>query len=334
LRCCSEDTYIDCPTYEQTHWVGDARNEALIDWAINGDTRLWYRCLEQTGDSLERSPITESHVPSAWRNILPAWTFLWMRSCREYVLFTGDKEKGRRLLKFIERNVDGFVKHLNEQGLFEIHAWNMFDWAAMDTPSVGVVTHQNCLAVHGLRDASELAVWLGEDELARHWAKLADDLSDAINTHLWNDEMRAYTDCLHEGKHSKVYSQQTHTTACMSGVAVGDRADRSREIMHNPREGFVRSGSPFFEFFLLEAYQQEGREQEFLDTIRRDWGFMIDVGATTFWELWTAGDWFGNAGARLTRSHCHGWSAAPAFFLACILPRDLYSRGPACRSRL
>ena len=89
LRCCAEDTYVDCPTYEQTHWVGDARNEALIDWAINGDPRLWYRCLEQTGQSLDRSPLTEGHVPSAWQNILPAWSFLWMRSCREYYLFTG-----------------------------------------------------------------------------------------------------------------------------------------------------------------------------------------------------------------------------------------------------
>lgn len=26
-RLCMEDTYVDCPTYEQTYWVGDARNE-------------------------------------------------------------------------------------------------------------------------------------------------------------------------------------------------------------------------------------------------------------------------------------------------------------------
>ena len=71
----------------------------------------------------------------------------------------------------------------------------------------------------------------------------------------------------------------------------------------------MRAGSPFFEFFLLEAYQQEGRDQEFIDTIREDWGFMVDMGATTFWEMWSG------RGGRLTRSHCHGWSAAPTFFL-------------------
>ena len=45
LRCCSLDTYVDCPTYEQVFWVGDARVEALVDWTLNGDARLWKRCL-------------------------------------------------------------------------------------------------------------------------------------------------------------------------------------------------------------------------------------------------------------------------------------------------
>ena len=54
-RLCMEDTYIDCPTYEQTYWVGDARNEALIARTAFGDTRLTERCLRLVGSSLKRS---------------------------------------------------------------------------------------------------------------------------------------------------------------------------------------------------------------------------------------------------------------------------------------
>lgn len=309
-RCCAEDTYTDCPTYEQTHWVGDARNEALIDWAVNGDPRLWHRCLEQVAHSLERSPITESHVPSAWRNLLPAWSFLWMRSCREYHLFSGDEAGAAALLPWIERNVEGIKQHLDADGLFSIRAWNMFDWAPMDTPNQGVVTHQNCLAAHALRDAAELAERLNQNGLAAEWRALAEALSSAINARLWNDGQQAYTDCLHGAEQSTVYSQQTQTAAYTSGVAQGERRARCRDIMDTPPEGFVEAGSPFFEFFLLEAYQQEGKDREFLDTIRDDWGFMVDMGATTFWEMWSG------RGGRLTRSHCHGWSAAPTFFLS------------------
>ncbi len=314
LRLCAEDTYTDCPSYEQTHWVGDARNEALIDWAINGDPRLWFRCLEQAAHSLERSPFVESHVPSAWQNILPAWSFLWMRSCREYLLWTGDWEGAARLFPWVERQVSGLEAHLDERGLFAIRAWNMFDWAAMDTPSVGVVTHNNCFAVHALRDVADLADQLGKNARAAHFRAVADDLSRAINAHLWNEEKSAYPDCLRGEKQSEVFSQQTQTVAFMAGVASDfsdERAARCREMIHHLPDGFVAAGSPFFEFFLLEAYAKEARDADFLATIRRDWGFMIDQGATTFWEMWS-----GRSG-RLTRSHCHGWSAAPTFFLSC-----------------
>jgi len=328
LRCCAEDTCTDCPTYEQTHWVGDARNEALVDWVVNGDSRLWYRCLEQTGQSLERSPLTESHVPSAWESILPAWSFLWMRSCREYYLFTGDAEGARQLLSYVEQNVRGIVHYLNDQGLFDIHAWNMFDWAAMDTPTHGVVTHQNCLAVHALRDAADLAEWLARRDLADDWRQRADALSAAINAHLWNEEQGAYTDCLRDGAHSPVYSQQTQTAAYISGVATDARARRCWQIMENPSPGFVRAGSPFFEFFLLEGYRREGKAQELLETLRRDWGFMADMGATTFWETWS---WEAvKRGGRVTRSYCHGWSAAPTFFLSTYV-LGVHPGGPGFR---
>jgi len=156
LRCCAEDTYTDCPTYEQTHWVGDSRNEALVDWVVNGDPRLWFRCLEQIGQSLELpfNTITASQTPSSWPNLLPAWSFLWMRSCREYLLWTGDAEGAARLLPWVEKNVEGVEAHVNKDGLFEFQGWNMFDWAAMDTPSSGVITHLNCFAVLALKDCA------------------------------------------------------------------------------------------------------------------------------------------------------------------------------------
>jgi hypothetical protein len=122
LRWCAEDTYTDCPTYEQTHWAGDARNEGLVDWVANGDPRLWHHCLLQAGRSLERSPIVESHAPSSWDNILPAFSFLWMRSVREYYEWTGDKAGAMKLYPWLRRNIQGLQRHLTKEGLFRIHA--------------------------------------------------------------------------------------------------------------------------------------------------------------------------------------------------------------------
>ncbi|MBQ0106053.1 MAG: alpha-L-rhamnosidase N-terminal domain-containing protein [Armatimonadetes bacterium] len=314
MRACAEDTYVDCPTYEQTLWVGDARNESLVDFAVNGDSRLWLRWLRITGQSIERSRITESEVPSGWQNILPAWTFLWMRSCVEYYRYTGDTENTKDLISYLIKNAEGIKYYINDLGLFEIRAWNMFDWAAMDTPANGAtITHNNCFAVLALNETAEIAQELGYEKEAKEWKTMADSLKFSINKYMWNEEKQAYTDCIRGTEQSAIFSQQTHTVAFMSGVAEGDRAIRSKEILYNPPEGFVKAGSPFYEFFLLEALQNDNRPQEFLDIIRRDWGFMADKGATAFWEMWSCGT---KEGDRLTRSHCHGWSSAPTFFLS------------------
>ena len=127
---CAEDTFTDCPTYEQVHWVGDMRNEALVHFMMNGDKALWLRCLKQVGESLEYSDITLSQVPSGWFNVLPCWTFLWMRSICEYYRYTGDRKGAKELVPFLRKNFEGIRKHVNGDGLFQMFAWNMFDWAA------------------------------------------------------------------------------------------------------------------------------------------------------------------------------------------------------------
>lgn len=319
VECCSEDTYTDCPTYEQTLWVGDARNEAIVDLVANGDPRLSARCLKLTGQSLERSPIVESQVPSGWQNLLPTWVFLWMRWAQEHYQLTGDKEFAREMLIMLDRNFAGIKAAINSRGLFEMYAWNLFDWAPMDTPAGGIVTHISCLASLGLKQTAQMARDLGDQSRAKEWSELATSIADAVNKHLWSEEKQAYVDCIKEdGKLSKTFSQQTQTAAYISGVATGDRAERCRDLMHNPPKDFVKAGSPFFMFFLLEALVAENKADQLIPTIRDYWGKQIDAGATTFWEMYQDPDTttpFSGASHRLTRSHCHGWSAAPTFFL-------------------
>jgi alpha-L-rhamnosidase len=311
VQLCSEDTYTDCPSYEQTHWVGDARNEALIDLMANGDPRLSRHSWIQVGRSLDRSPIVESEVPSGWQNILPAWTFLWMRWAEEHYRLTGDAEFAREALEVLDRNAAGIEAHINARGLFEMEAWNLFDWAPMDVPNDGIATHVSCLCVLGLRQSAELAAQFGQKQRAKRWNALADRIARGVNRHLWDEKKKAYIDSIHaDGTRSTVFSQQTHTAAYISGVATGERAKRCLSIIEKPPKDFVKAGSPFFMFFVMEGYAREGRWTEMVKAIRNYWGIQIEAGATTCWETYHPGE------PRLTRSHCHGWSAAPTYFLS------------------
>lgn len=304
-RLCMEDTFVDCPAYEQTFWVGDSRNEALINYYTFGAYAISRRCLLLVPKSMYRSVLPESQVPSGWQNILTAWTLLWMRACKEYYEITGEMEFVSEIYPSLMETARNFERFIDKRGLLSIVAWNMLDWAPMDTPGSGVVTHQNALLVKALRDTAYLAEVLGRREDTDYLLGFAERVKGAINEYLWSDEKRAYIDSIHaDGKPSPVVSLQTNAVVYLCDCAEGDRKALIEGYLLNPPEGFVKIGSPFMSFFYFEALMKLGRLGDVLDNIRENWGYMLDHGATTCWET------FGH-----TRSHCHAWSAAPGYFL-------------------
>jgi hypothetical protein len=310
LRCCSEDTYTDCPTYEQVHWIGDARNEALIDLVVNGDARLSRHCWFQAARSLERSPIVESQVPSGWRVLIPSFTWLWLDWAAWHYAYTGDKQTALEMLPWIKQQLKNVEDLLSTRGLFEMPAWNMIDWAPMDTPSTGAVTHVNALLAWGAERAAWLAESLDCHAEAKTWRALGDRVRVATNRLLWNEKRSAYADsCDTAGVLSKRASFQTQIVAVLSGLAIGERLECCREQLGLPwTEG--RMGSPFFAGFVLEGLIQENRWPEAYERMLSYWGQQIEEGATAFWEMFQPWE------TRLTRSHCHGWAGIPCFFVS------------------
>lgn len=313
VRLCSEDTFVDCPSYEQTFWVGDARNESLFSYTAFGDTRLARRCLLLAGESLWRSPLVESQVPSGWENILTAWSLLWVLACEEYYRYTGDRAFLQEVYPAVRlQNQNIHERFINGKGLLEIEAWNMLDWAPMDTPGAGVVTHQNMWLVEAWRRSARMAHVLGleaEEQLYLQWAQ---ELKEAINQHLWDEEHQAYVDCIHaDGRRSAVFSQQTQTVAYLCDIVPEAKRPLFERYLTEVPEGWVKVGSPFMMAFTIEALERAGDIGRVLQLIRQWWGMMVHAGATTCWET------FPNAlGSEWpTRSYCHAWSAAPAFAL-------------------
>jgi len=311
-RLCMEDTFVDCPAYEQTLWVGDARGEALINYVTFGELSMPKRCWKLVAKSLYRSPLTESQVPSGWQNVLTAWSLLWVLACEEYYLWSGDREFLDEIYPAIAKMCANLEARLNDKGLLEIEAWNMLDWAPMDTPGSGVVTHQNAFMVEALRTAARIAEVVGEPDKAAHYVKLADNLRVSINEHLWSAEAGGYIDSVHaDGERSKVVSQQTNAVVLLCDCVTPDRKEIVKQRITDVPEGWVKVGSPFAMFFILDLLARLGDFDAVLEQTRKRWGFMLDMGTTTAWEV------FGSPEAKhFARSYCHAWSAGPAYFLS------------------
>jgi hypothetical protein len=315
-RVCMEDTFVDCPTYEQAFWVGDSRNESLVAYYAFGAEPLVRRCLNLVPGSREQTPFYGSQVPSGWINVIPNWTFLWVLACREHFQRTGDMVFVREILPHVRFTLDHFLEERNPNGLLSIAAWNLLDWAPIDQPNDGVVTHQNCFLVAALHAAADLAD-LAEESAASAYRAAASDLAETINRHLWSDEQGAYIDAIHpDGRRSAIFSVPTQVIAYLCDVATGERAERVEHHLLEPRPDFVPIGSPFMSFFHYEALVKLGKVEAMLEDMRVNYGAMLAYGATTCWEMYPNYSVLRANPTFLTRSHCHAWSAGPLYFLS------------------
>lgn len=314
-RLCMEDTFVDCPAFEQAFWVGDARNEALVNYYMFGDKEIVRRCLRLVPGSRFQSPLYADQVPSGWSSVIPNWTFFWAVACEEYAVYSGDRSFVEEVWPHVSYTLEHYLQRLDGDGLLNIKGWNLLDWAPIDQPNNGIVTHQNMFLVKALEAASRLGAGL-DRPAADALAAKAGELRRAINDRLWSADKQAYVDCIHgDGRVSDIFSVQTQVVAFLCGIPEGVRLKRVEEAILTPPAGFVRIGSAFMSFFYHEVLMKLGKVDVLLEDIRREYGQMVDEDASACWEMYPKPLEQRAHPNMLTRSHCHAWSAGPGYFL-------------------
>lgn len=309
LRLCMEDTYTDCPLYEQTLWVGDARNESLYNNICFGADDLTLRCLRLTAQSLDDLPLPACQVPSGWDCILTAWSLLWVQNVWEYFQASGDRDGLAELYPAVRRSLKVLETHCTARGgLLSIRAWNMFDWAPIDQVH-DTVMHNSLFLVGALDATREAALVLGHAEDVAWMDGWRQRLRNAVIT-LWNPVTCSYPDAIHsDGTVSPSVSQHTSALALLNDVLPDEKARAcALRNLASPPEGMVRIGSPFALQYVMEALEKIGAARLAVGMIRDLWRDMIDSDASTCWETFR-----GHESRIPTRSHCHAWSSAPVY---------------------
>ena len=312
LQLCMEDTFTDCPLYEQTLWIGDARNEALYAFTAYGNFDVSARSLELGAQSLDHVPIVGCQVPSAWDCILPAWSFLWGMHVWEHYFYSGDRRCLRKLWPAVQRNIAGALGMLDENGLFSGTFWNLIEWAPIDEGHATVL-HNSMLLVGALRAAENCAGVLKEETARKRLSAARKKLVRAISR-TWSKEKSSYPDSIHEdGRASPKTCQHTSMFPVMFDMIPRGERETLRQNLLNPPQGMTTVGSPFALQFLFEALEKLGEFDAILDSIRLHFRPMIADGADTVWETFAGSTSSPNGFP--TRSHCHAWSSSPIYFL-------------------
>ena len=293
--------------------MGDARNETLYAYEVFGARDLAQRCLWLAAHSLDRLPMVGSQVPSAWEQILPAWSFLWTVAVWDYAWQTGSKGELRRLFPWVERNLAGALARLDAaSGLFRAPAWNMFDWAGIDDRHE-IVLHNSFLMVGALQAARRCARLLGETVREEEWRRAERRLVRAVRMQ-WDPQRECFPDAL-DAQGRPVAGASVHTSFLVllyDAVPRGARSALVRHTVHGA-PGLTSVGSPFALQFCFEALERIKADDVIIARIRQEYAGMLAAGATTVWETFP-GSTCSPPGFP-TRSHCHAWSAAPITFL-------------------
>ncbi|MDR1342852.1 MAG: alpha-L-rhamnosidase [Prevotellaceae bacterium] len=282
-------------------WLGDMHPEVMSISRVFGANPIVPQSLDMA--------CSQYPLPS-WLNGMSAYSMWYLIIHKEWYYHHGDLAFLRSHRRYIEELVALMASKVEENG-DETFGRKFLDWPS--TPNQqGVEAGYRALLVWALKEAVELCRILelpASAELCRESiARISRQLKEP-NGLKQAAALMAIAGLMDAGK------------ACDEYVSVGGA------------KGF----STFYGYYMLEAQALAGQHQEAMDVIRRYWGGMLDMGATTFWEDFNL-DWTANA-ARLDEwpvegkkdihgdfgdycypgyrhSLCHGWSSGPAAWLS------------------
>lgn len=322
-RMCAQETYVDCPYYEQLQYVGDTRIQALISLYVTGDDRLMRKAIKVFDESRTSEGLTQSRYPSNVPQVIPPYSLSWVEMVGDYWLHRPDTTFVRERLEGVRAVLRWYDQQLLVNGMIgSTPYWNFVDWTpqwAWDpvyriggVPDVaGGSSILSLQYVGALRTAERLFDYFGDWQQASIYGRRADKVARAVTQLCWKADRELFSDT----PRGKAFSQHANILALLTNLAPA----AAPEIMIAGSEGIptfrnqllgkilqdssLIQVSEYFRFYLVQALYHTGNAHRYLDQLEV-WEAYLDQGFTTFPEK--PGD---------TRSDCHAWSASPNYDL-------------------
>jgi hypothetical protein len=305
VELCMQDLVWDGIKRGRTVWAGDLYPAAAVIKTLFGEHPIIPASLDHLRDQ-----VFDGNSVDGWINGIPAYTLWWLIVQRDWFLAFRNHaylEEQRRFLLALFPALSAGIDPEGRECLWD--GWRFLDWASGDDEDSVHAGYQALLKL-GLSAAAELCGSLGEHDSAALYQAAAASLVG------WEPPER---------------SKQAWALMSLAGLV---NAGRARAVLTTDRyEGLT----PFLGYVVLEALTALGEINAALDLVRRYWGAMIDLGATTFWEdfdlAWVSGttgidrpvphdgigihERFGRCSSvGLSQSLCHAWSAGPTAWLS------------------
>lgn len=308
-RLCANETYYDCPYYEQLQYVGDTRIQALLSLYVAGDDRLMRNALTLFDQSRLPEGLTQSRYPTEIAQMIPPFSLFWIDMVHDYFIFRDDPQFIRGFLPGIRATLTWYEDHLDERNILsQMGWWNFVDWSeefhrgvpagAIEKEGTSIISLQ---LVYALQRAAEIFDRYGKKQEAASYLEQAEAIRQAVYTHCYDKQKQLFADT----PQKEQFSQHANVLAILTNtIAQDQQADLMKRLLSDTS---LTQCTLYFRFYLMNALKKAGMADEYLDHLGI-WKDMLAQGLTTFPEK-----------AEDPRSDCHAWSSSPMIeFLATV----------------
>lgn len=343
LELCMHVHYEDCPWREQSLYTMDSRTQMLCGYTafLGGNTRFARANLDLISRSRRRDGLLSICAPAGIDRPIPCYSLAFILQLCEYAEFSSD-------LAFTEEKLslaDGIARIFVDRGRHRPDGlptrfpdregyWNYYEWSKTlegaaihehtpndELPAEAPLAAFTVMALSALSRLFALCAENNEERRGEYLKKSIDRAADAERisraiTQVFFDPkdrlFRSFSD-----RPDAPYAVLTQALCLLAGAA--KKLDASRvlaAVAENRPDTFAdvtlipaTLSSAVFRFDALYAADSEKYLPMILSELDRDGDFMLQRGATTFWETIKGARDFGGAG-----SLCHGWSALAAIW--------------------
>ena len=310
MRASTEDSVVDS-VRERGEWIGDLSTVGIellaTGWGVTAPAR---RALTHAAATARADGMVSGCGPG---ELIYLGTFAaqWTSGCLRCAELEGSTDLLRELLEPARANMRALLACIGPGGENTL-PWPFVDWgyrSELPTSDVAVLAHVQA----ALHDWIRWLRILGTED-TDPWEAKAKDLQSILVAAVRESP---------PGYHGAVLAERVGAIDLMEAVELVLPQFRTSfpfnpegQRLRDPTKASSAIVTPFFSHYALDLVIRAGQTDTVLDFWRRGWGWMLQRGANTWWEVFDD-RW----------SHCHYWAGSPTWQMS----RHLLGLRPALR---
>lgn len=316
------NTFVDAPKRDRRLWLGDFWETTRANYATYNNLQLSKRCLYLFAAATDRRGWTPGTLFIVNNQLVAdkvywvTWSLMFATSLYDYYINSGDLQTLQDLFPTALKQIQNTVALCDNRGILPDFSFpesdstnnisNFIEWNS----KVNSQGATQALLIYTINKALKLAEELHQDTNVAYLKKhLAAQIKSA-QQYLWDSQQELFI-----SGNDKQVSAVTQIWFAFAKI-LPEQANQKLLKKVLSRKIAFSEVMPFNENILLEALLNNGLQNEAIQEMKRYYGYMINKGADTFWEICDFKNPFASPyGSYIINSYCHGWGAYPSYLI-------------------